>query len=232
MSQTSIEFMSWCIESVERARGYATKNGTNIVAAMYQMLPATLVDASVRFPDIEPSVAIHDLLSWAVQTERTDDDAEESRRVEQSWKDWCGELVEKARGDAVKHGMTVEEVMLRTRHLYVNEIRDRFPSMDLSKALDELGSLACAADSAGASDPAQGPMPRRTWEEWCQECVEEARGYATRNGTSIETAMLRILSMLINETMARFPELELRVAIKELAWWAARTDNKARGKSD
>lgn len=144
-----------------------------------------------------------------------------------TWKSWCSALVEKARRDAVKHGMTVEEVMLRTRHLHVNEIAAMFPGIDLCVALTELGDLACAADREGRSNPAQGPMPIKTWEEWCLECVEEARGYATQNGTSIEVAMLRILSVLILETMDRFPDIEVSVVLRELAWLAAKTDHDA-----
>ena len=69
------------------------------------------------------------------------------------------------------------------------------------------------------------------WQDWCLKRVEEARGYATQNGTSVETAMLRIMSVLMPEAMARFPDVELSVAIHELAWWAARAENDARGKS-
>jgi hypothetical protein len=72
----------------------------------------------------------------------------------------------------------------------------------------------------------------QTWSEWCLQCVEEARGYATQNGTSIETAMLRILSVLLPETMERFPEIDLSVALKELAWHACIADHDAREKSN
>jgi hypothetical protein len=65
------------------------------------------------------------------------------------------------------------------------------------------------------------------WQDWCLECVEEARGYATQNGTTIETAMLRILHVLMDETMARYPDVELSVAIRELAWWAGKADHDA-----
>ena len=65
------------------------------------------------------------------------------------------------------------------------------------------------------------------WHDWCLQCVEEARGYATQNGTSIETAMLRILSVLLPETMARFPDIELSVALHELAWHACKADHDA-----
>ncbi|ATB35608.1 hypothetical protein CYFUS_001022 [Cystobacter fuscus] len=71
----------------------------------------------------------------------------------------------------------------------------------------------------------------QTWDDYCLECVEEAREYATNNGTTIQTAMLHILSLLIPRAMARFPDLDLRVALHELAWWAARADNGALGKS-
>lgn len=67
----------------------------------------------------------------------------------------------------------------------------------------------------------------QAWQDWCLECVEEARGFATQNGTTIETAMLRILHVLMEETMARFPDVELSVAIRELAWWAGKADHDA-----
>lgn len=148
-----------------------------------------------------------------------------------SWRDWCDERLEEARQIAVKRGVFIEDVMLHTRHHYANDIAALFPGMDLSKALEELGGLACAADRERRSRPAQGPLPIKTWEEWCRECVEEARGYATQNGTGLEVAMLRILSMLIPETRARFPDLELSQAIHEIAWHACMADHEARGTS-
>ena len=71
----------------------------------------------------------------------------------------------------------------------------------------------------------------QAWQDYCLECVEEARGYATQNGMTIQTAMLHILDVLIPEAMARFPDVELSVALHELAWWAAKADHDARGKS-
>ncbi len=67
----------------------------------------------------------------------------------------------------------------------------------------------------------------QAWQEYCLECVEEARGYATQNGTTIQTAMLHILSVIIPEAIARHPEVELSVALHELAWWAAKADREA-----
>lgn len=71
----------------------------------------------------------------------------------------------------------------------------------------------------------------QAWEDWCRQCVEEAREQANQSGTNIETAMLRILDVLIPEAMARFPDVELRVALRELAWWAGMADHDARKKS-
>ena len=67
----------------------------------------------------------------------------------------------------------------------------------------------------------------QAWEDWCRECVEEAREYAAKYGTTIETAMLRILPVLMDETMARFPDIELKVALHELAWMAGKADYDA-----
>jgi hypothetical protein len=53
------------------------------------------------------------------------------------------------------------------------------------------------------------------------------RAYATQHGTNIETAMLRILPVLMDETMALFPGVELNVALRELAWWAGKADYDA-----
>ena len=69
------------------------------------------------------------------------------------------------------------------------------------------------------------------WEDWCRECIEEARQHAVQSGTTVETAMLRILAVLIPESLARFPDIELRVALRELAWWAGKADHDARVKS-
>ena len=71
----------------------------------------------------------------------------------------------------------------------------------------------------------------QAWQDYCIECVKEAREYATRNGTTTQTAMLHVLDVLIPEAMARFPEVPLSVALHELAWWAARADNGALEKS-
>ncbi len=39
--------------------------------------------------------------------------------------------------------------------------------------------------------------------------------------------MLRILSILILETMDRFPDIEMSVVLRELAWLAAKADHDA-----
>jgi hypothetical protein len=39
--------------------------------------------------------------------------------------------------------------------------------------------------------------------------------------------MLHILSVIIPEAIARHPEVELSVALHELAWWAAKADREA-----
>ncbi len=67
----------------------------------------------------------------------------------------------------------------------------------------------------------------QAWQDYCLKCVEEAREYATQNGVTIQTAMLHILDVLIPEAMARFPDVGLRVALHELAWWAARAEREA-----
>jgi hypothetical protein len=67
----------------------------------------------------------------------------------------------------------------------------------------------------------------QVWQDWCLECVEEARAYAAQNDTTIETAMLRILHILMEETMARFPDVKISVAIRELAWWAGKASYDA-----
>lgn len=67
----------------------------------------------------------------------------------------------------------------------------------------------------------------QSWQDYCLECVEEAREYATQNGTTIQTAMLHILDVLIPNAIARFPDVDLSVALHELAWWAAKADRDA-----
>jgi hypothetical protein len=71
----------------------------------------------------------------------------------------------------------------------------------------------------------------QSWDDYCRGCVGEAQEYAAKNGTSVEVAMLRILSELVPEAMARFPDVDVRVVIKELGWWAAKADHDARVKS-
>ncbi len=71
----------------------------------------------------------------------------------------------------------------------------------------------------------------QAWHDWCVRCVQEARGYAITNGTSTETAMLRILSVLMPETLERFPDIELSVALKELACHAFIADHESCKKS-
>ncbi len=66
-----------------------------------------------------------------------------------------------------------------------------------------------------------------SWDDYCRGCVGEAREYATKNGTSVEVAMFRILSDLIPEALARFPDVDVSVAIKELGWFAVMADRDA-----
>lgn len=66
-----------------------------------------------------------------------------------------------------------------------------------------------------------------SWDDYCRGCVGEAREYATKNGTSVEVAMFRILSEFVLGALARFPDIDVSAAINELVWFAVIAERDA-----
>lgn len=63
------------------------------------------------------------------------------------------------------------------------------------------------------------------WSEWCRERVAEAREHRAILGPTLELTMLRMRHHYVYEIMEKFPDMDLRVALHEMVWFAIQADH-------